>query len=118
MRALSPGMTTGQVAIAGSANSITSSIALGNTGTDIPRLSGGLLASAIISNNAANTTGNAAALAGGLLGSSPYQSAVNTTAFIASPTTSGHTFFYGWQPSGSAIAPTAIDFLARLLGPT
>jgi hypothetical protein len=103
------GLTTGQVAIAGGANSITSSIALGNTGTNIPRLSGGLLASSVIPNNAANTTGNAGALAGGLLGSAPYQSAVNTTAFVAGPITTGHTFFYGWQPTGSLIAPAAID---------
>lgn len=48
-------------------------------------------------------------LSGGALGSAPYQSAVNTTTFIASPTTSGHTFVYGWTPSGSIIAPVAID---------
>lgn len=48
-------------------------------------------------------------LVGGALGSAPYQSAASTTAFIASPTTSGHTFLYAWQPSGSAIAPTAVD---------
>lgn len=61
-------------------------------------------------------TGNAATattatnLAGGALGSIPYQSAANTTTFVASPTTTGHTFAMGWQPSGSAIAPVAIDF--------
>lgn len=109
------GLTTGQVAIAGGANSVTSSIALGNTGTNIPRLSGGLLASSVIPNNAANTTGNAAALAGGLLGSVAYQSAVNTTTFVSGPTTSGHAFFLGWQPSGSLIAPAAID-LGTFLG--
>ena len=103
------GLTTGQVAIAGGANSITSSIALGNSGTNIPRLSGGLLAASVIPNNAANTTGNAAALAGGLLGSVPYQSSVNTTAFVAGPTTNGHVFFYGWQPTGVLVAPAAID---------
>ena len=48
-------------------------------------------------------------LAGGALGSAPYQNAANTTLFIASPTTSGHTFVYAWQPSGSIIAPTALD---------
>lgn len=55
------------------------------------------------------TTSYAAGLAGGALGSAPYQSAANTTAFIGSPTTSGHAFFFGWQPSGSVIAPQAFD---------
>ena len=68
-----------------------------------------VLASADIPNNAANTSGNAANLAGGALGSAPYQSALDTTAFIPSPTTSAHQFFYGWAPSGSAIAPTSFD---------
>jgi hypothetical protein len=56
-----------------------------------------------------NTTGYAAGLAGGAVGSAPYQSATNTTGFIASPTTSGHYFVYSWQPSGSAIDPVALD---------
>lgn len=46
---------------------------------------------------------------GGGLGDAPYQTALSTTNFINSPTTSGHTFFYGWQPTGSAILPVAID---------
>ena len=54
-------------------------------------------------------TPSAANLAGGAVGSALYQGAANTTAFIASPTTSGHTFAYVWQPSGSAIAPVALD---------
>ena len=62
-----------------------------------------------------NTTGYAAGLAGGALGSTPYQSAANTTAFLASPVTSGHTFVYAWQPIGSPIAPTALD-MATFLG--
>jgi hypothetical protein len=63
----------------------------------------------------ASTTGNAATattatnLAGGAVGSLPNQSAAGTTAFIASPTTTGHTFVPAWQPSGSAVQPTAID---------
>lgn len=42
------GMTTGQVPIAATATTITSSIALGTTGSDIPQLSGGLLAASIL----------------------------------------------------------------------
>jgi hypothetical protein len=109
------GLTTGQVAIAGSATSITSSIALGNSGSDIPQLSGGLLNSSVIPNNSANTTGFASNMGGGALGSVSYQTAPNTSGFIASPTTSGHTFFLGWQPTGSAIAPASID-LGTYLG--
>jgi fibronectin-binding autotransporter adhesin len=56
-----------------------------------------------------NTTGDAAGITGGALGSAPYQSAANTTVFIASPTTTGQTFVYAWQPSGAAIAPTAVN---------
>ena len=56
-----------------------------------------------------STTSYAAGLAGGALGSVPYQTVVNTTGFVASPTTASHQFFYGWAPSGSALAPTAVD---------
>jgi hypothetical protein len=52
---------------------------------------------------------NAANLSNGAVGSLPYQSAAGATAFIASPTTSGHTFVPAWQPSGSAIVPTVVD---------
>lgn len=48
-------------------------------------------------------------LGAGALGSIPYQTALDRTGFVPSPTTSGHTFMMGWQPLGSAIAPTAID---------
>ena len=48
-------------------------------------------------------------LKGGALGSVPYQTAANTTGFLASPTTTGHVFAETWQPTGSAIAPTALD---------
>lgn len=56
-------------------------------------------------------------VAGGALGSVHYQSAANATAFLASPTTSGHTFFLGWTPSGSALAPIAIDLATYLASP-
>jgi hypothetical protein len=60
------------------------------------------------------TTGNAATattatnVAGGALGSVHVQTAANTTGFVASPTTTG-TYVLGWQPTGSAIAPTALN---------
>ena len=54
-------------------------------------------------------------ITGGGVGSLIYQSAANTTAFLASPTTSGHAFVPMWQPSGSAIVPTAVD-LGTYLG--
>jgi hypothetical protein len=53
-------------------------------------------------------------IAGGALGSLPYQSASNTTTFIASPTTASHTFIPAWQPAGSGIAPFALDLGANL----
>ena len=63
----------------------------------------------------ASYTGNSATatkstnLASGAVGSVPYQSAANTTAFVSSPTINSHTFVLSWQPLGSAIAPTAVD---------
>jgi len=48
-------------------------------------------------------------LAGTGVDYAPYQSASATTGYIVAPTTTGHTFVYAWQPSGSAIAPTAVD---------
>jgi hypothetical protein len=63
-----------------------------------------------------NTTGYAAGLAGGALGSAPYQSAANTTGFVASPTTTG-TYVYAWQPIGSAIAPAALNLGTYLASP-
>ena len=59
-----------------------------------------------------------ASLSGGAVGSAPYQSGANATAFIASPTTSGHTFVYAWQPSGSAIDPVALDLATWYAGLT
>lgn len=115
---------------------------LTTTGTGAATLSGGVLnvptpaAAAFTSLTTTGTTGaatlssgvlniptppttavNATSLAGGAVGSAPYQSAANTTTFITSPTTSGHTFVYGWSPAGSAIAPTAIDLATYLATP-
>jgi hypothetical protein len=67
--------------------------------------------------NAALNALNPSNLAGGALGSAPYQSAPNTTVFISSPTNNGHTFVFAWQPSGSAVAPTALDFTAYMASP-
>ncbi len=64
-----------------------------------------------------NTTGTAAGIAGGAVGSLPYQSASGTTSFITSPTTTGHTFVPAWQPSGSAIAPASLDLATYLASP-
>jgi hypothetical protein len=49
--------------------------------------------------------------------SAPYQSASATTGYITAPTTSGHTFVYAWQPAGSAVAPSALDFSTYLASP-
>lgn len=65
----------------------------------------------------ATTATTATNLSGGLLGSEPYQSAANTTVFLASPTTSGHTFVKAWTPTGSAIAPVALDLATYLATP-
>ncbi|MGA2087005.1 MAG: hypothetical protein ABSG60_15960 [Terracidiphilus sp.] len=67
----------------------------------------------------APSNGNATAgnLAGGALGSVPYQTALNLTGLLASPTTNGHTFFLSWKPLGSAIAPVATDGATYLASP-
>jgi len=67
--------------------------------------------------NSATSATTATNLAGGALGSAPTQTAAGATGFLASPTTSGHTFVYAWQPSGSAIAPTALDLATYLASP-
>jgi len=59
----------------------------------------------------------ATSLAGGATGSAPYQSGAGATSFVASPTTSGHTFAFAWQPSGSAVAPAALDLATYLASP-
>ena len=67
------------------------------------------LTTAVLLDEDASDSNLASNLAGGALGSVPAQSAPDTTGFVASPTTSGHTFLLGWQPSGAAVAPHAID---------
>ena len=51
------------------------------------------------------------------LGDVIYGGASGVATRLAGPTTTGHTFFYGWQPSGSAIAPIAIDGATWLTSP-
>lgn len=70
-----------------------------------------------------STTGNSATssvatnLSGSGVDSAPYQSGSATTAYITAPTTSGHTFVYAWQPSGSAVPPGALDFTTFMASP-
>jgi hypothetical protein len=52
---------------------------------------------------------NAANLSNGAIGSLPYQSGAGATAFIASPTASGHVYVPAWYPLGSAVVPTFAD---------
>ena len=61
------------------------------------------------------TAATATNVAGGGTGGVEYQSAANTSTFLASPTTSGHIFALAWEPIGSALAPVALD-LATYLG--
>jgi hypothetical protein len=69
----------------------------------------GALVSGDIPNNGANTTGYAGGLAGGSLGSIPYQSSANTTSYVSGQTTTGHAYFLGEEPTGSLIAPQLYD---------
>jgi hypothetical protein len=95
----------------------------GNTSTDCT-VGGGTTAvicylpqgaSVPISVSASSSSSTSATnLGGGLLGSAPFQNSAGVTHFIVSPTTSGHTFVYAWQPSGSAIAPIAVDIATYL----
>jgi hypothetical protein len=63
------------------------------------------------------TSAYATNLLNGALGSIPYQTGASTTGFVASPTTSGHTFAMAWQPSGAIIAPAALDVGTYLASP-
>jgi len=58
--------------------------------------------------------GTVGSLSGGAVGSAPYQSAAGTTAFVASPVTSGHVFAEAWSPAGAAIVPAAYDMTANM----
>lgn len=60
------------------------------------------------------TVGTASNIAGGALGSIPYQSSNSNTTFIASPTTTSTVFCMCWLPSGSAIAPTSYNMTANM----
>jgi len=113
-------------------NSVTNSVGLSITATNT---SGGIVkfeiagsnytgnaATATNATNATNATTATTAttstnLGGGALGSAPYQSAAGTTTYIAGPTTSGHVFVYSWSPSGSIIAPVALDLATYLATP-
>src|SRR6185437_10542030 len=111
--------TPGQIAISTTTThqiGYTTTPALGTPASGVITNLSGTCASCNIGGSAGSAT-TATNLAGGALGSAPYQSAANATSFITSPTTSGHTFFYGWQPSGSAIAPAAIDGATYLASP-
>lgn len=65
--------------------------------------------------NCPTSTTTATNLAGGALGSVPYQSAPGVTTFVASPTLVNNTpYFLGWEPSGSAVAPQIVSFQTGL----
>lgn len=106
------GMTSTQVAVAGSATTITSSVAASIT------IAGSNCALGGSCNPTVSAAGTATNLSGGALGSVPYQLSSGTTTYVGSPTTSGHIFFLGWTPSGSAIAAGAIDETTSLLNST
>ncbi len=86
------------------------------TGTFSGNVTGNVTGNASTATSATSAT-TSTNIAGGALGSVPYQSAANTTTFVSSPTTSGHTFAMAWQPSGSAIAPAALDLATYLASP-
>lgn len=64
----------------------------------------------------AASAGFATSLFNGALGSVPYQSGANATAFLAGQTTTG-TYLLGEQPTGSLIAPTFLNFATLMASP-
>ena len=86
------------------------------TGASLATTGSGTIVATSTSGNSSTAT-TATNMSGGALGSVSYQSAANTSAFLASPTTSGHTFAFAWTPSGSALAPTALDLATYLASP-
>lgn len=69
-----------------------------------------------ITGSYSGSTGSASNLLGGALGSVPFQTNTNVTTFLNSPTATG-TYFLGWTPSGSALAPIAINASTFLASP-
>lgn len=53
----------------------------------------------------------------GIIDGVAYYTGTTTTGSITPPTTTGNTFFVGYQPSGSAVAPTAINLATYLASP-
>lgn len=119
----SPVTNSGTLAIT-AATSQTSHQVIGTCGTATSFAPCALVAGDIPTLNQ-STTGNAATatlattatnLASGALGSVPYQSGAGATAYVASPTTAG-TYLHGWTPTGSAIAPIAINLTTLFASP-
>jgi hypothetical protein len=84
-----------------------------SSGCAITTSSGGTNAATTAATATTSTTATnaitATNLQAGALGGVPYQTSANSTLFVASPTTSGHTFSLVWQPLGSQIAPVTLD---------
>ena len=110
---------TNGTAFAASATTNTTNASNITTGT-LPHAQLPTLLSGDIPNNAANTSGTAATatnVSGGALGSLHYQSGASVTAFLSSPTTSGHTFVPAWLPTGSTTAMTVLDMATYMASP-
>jgi hypothetical protein len=87
------------------------------TAADIASL--GMLSNATSGNAATATLATMATnIAGGALGSIPYQSSAGVTAFLASPATNG-TYLEAWiLTSSAAVAPTAVNLTTLFTSPT
>lgn len=64
----------------------------------------------------ATTAGSATNVGGGTTDSIPYQSGVGATGFIGAPSASD-TYFLGWNPSGSPVAPNKFSLSTYLSSP-